>query len=120
MGYTGFLAAGNFSRARPRGVRRGAATKTARSRPYGKRGIDHAASLTLFLVFCKRLLTLVAIPIGLFVRGAAPAVMAGLDPAIHESTVISGFNRLKINDYHLLVTLMAKRRGVGWPARGRP
>jgi len=48
--------------------------------------IVHADSLAKFLLFCKQLSALIAIPVGWFVRGRFQGVMAALDAAIHENT----------------------------------
>jgi hypothetical protein len=51
---------------------------------------------------------------------SAQVVMAGLDPAIHENTVISSSNRLKIKGYPDRVNRWRGAGRRGWPAQGRP
>jgi hypothetical protein len=76
MGYQGFRG----KKISACGSRRlsGAARQKLAAEAIRRRGLAHGASLTLFLIFCKQLSALIAIP----VDGAASAVMAGLVPAI--------------------------------------
>jgi ethanolamine transporter EutH len=55
----------------------------------GKRRIAHEASISFFLIFCKKLSALIALAVVQAVFRCGSDVTAGLDPVIHENTAIS-------------------------------
>jgi hypothetical protein len=59
-----------------------------------KGGLLHEASLTRFLFFCKQLWALIAVAVVCF-SAVGSVVMAGLDPVIHENTVISSLSNCR-------------------------